>query len=83
METYKPEITMFFSSFFTIFALSFQQQNVTHGKYAMAALTSVAIAAAQYAMIDSVASGGSWLLMALGGAIGVTSAMWSHRKLYF
>ena len=68
------------STFFTVFLLAFQQQNVTHGYYYWAASTSVAIAGAQYVMISSVASGGSWLLMGIGGAVGVTASMATHRK---
>lgn len=68
------------STFFTVFLLSFQQQNVVHGHYWAAAGTSVAIAAAQYVMISSVIHGGSWILMGIGGAIGVTSSMLVHRK---
>ena len=75
-------MTILISTFFTIFLLAFQQQNVHHEKYLMAAITSVGIAYAQYAMIDSVAHGGSWVLMGLGGAIGVTSAMWAHKNIF-
>jgi hypothetical protein len=68
------------STFFTVGLLGFQQQNVHHEKYWLAAITSVAIAGAQYVMISSVANGGNWLLMGLGGAAGVTSSMVIHRR---
>ena len=71
---------MLVSSFFTIFLLSFQQMNVSHGHYWLAAFTSMAIAGAQYVMIVSVTAGGSWLLMGIGGAAGVTSSMFIHKK---
>lgn len=69
------------STFFTVGLLGFQQQNVTHNHYWLAAITSMAIAAAQYVMITSVANGGSWILMGIGGAAGVTSSMVIHRKM--
>ena len=70
----------FISTFFTVGLLGFQQQNVVHGHYWTAAYTSMAIAAAQYVMITSVAAGGNWVLMGIGGAAGVTSSMFIHRK---
>lgn len=73
-------LTICLSTFLTVFLLAFQQQNVQHGLYLAAAGTSVAIAAAQYVMISSVIQGGSWILMGLGGAAGVTLSMLIHRK---
>ncbi len=69
------------STFFTVGLLGFQQQNVTHGWYWWAAVTSMAIAAAQYVMITSVAHGGSCILMGLGGAMGVTASMFIHKRM--
>lgn len=68
------------STFFTVGLLGFQQQNVHGGHYLLAAITSMAIAGAQYVMIVSVADGGSWILMGIGGAAGVTSSMFIHKK---
>lgn len=68
------------STFFTVGLLGFQQQNVSHGHYWLAAITSIAIAGAQYVMIVSVTAGGSWILMGIGGAAGVTSSMFIHKK---
>jgi len=69
------------STFFTVGLLGFQQQNVQHGWYWWAAITSMAIAGAQYVMITSVAHGGSWILMGIGGAAGVTASMAIHRRM--
>jgi hypothetical protein len=74
-------MSIFLSTFFTVFLLGLQQQNVTHEHYWAAAATSVAIAAAQYAMISSVAHGGNWILMGCGGACGITLSMYVHKNL--
>lgn len=68
-------------TFLTVGLLGFQQLNVTHHKYKMAAITSFCIAAAQYSMIVSIQHGGSWLLMGVGGAAGVTSSMFLHKRM--
>ena len=73
-------MTLFFSTMFLTFTLGFQQMNVTRGHYRLAALTSFCIAFAQYWMISGVAHGGSWVLMGIGGALGVTLSMLVHRK---
>ena len=75
-------MTLFIATFLTVYLLSFQQQNVIHGHYALASLTSFVIAAAQFAMIQAVATGGSydWVLMGAGGSIGVTLSMFTHRR---
>ena len=75
-------MTLLIATFFTVFLLAFQQQNVIHGHYWYAAGTSVAIALAQYTMIFSVSHGGNWILMGLGGAIGVTCSMYTHRRIF-
>ena len=65
-----------------VFLLAFQQQNVTGGHYWLAIVTSCAIAAAQFAVIK-IAASSAWVdiaWMAAGGAVGVTSAMWAHRR---
>ena len=67
-----------------VFLRALQQQNVIHGHYAAAAVTSYAMAAADVAVVLSVVSHGwsavPWL--GTGGAIGVTAAMVVHRKLF-
>ena len=75
-------MTLLIATFLTVFLLAFQQQNVTHGHYALAAGTSFLIATAQFAMIRGVSTGApdDFILMGLGGAAGVTSSMLAHRR---
>lgn len=67
-----------------IFLRSIQVQNVTGGHYFAASITSFAIAAAEVAVllqvIEHTWSAVPWI--GLGGAIGVTSAMFSHKKIF-
>jgi len=75
-------VILFFTTFIGVFLLGFQQQNVQHGHYKMAAVTSSAIALTQYLMIINVVSSG-WigvLYMAIGGSMGITFSMYVHRK---
>ena len=74
---------LFISTFFAVFLLAFQQQNVVHGHYKSAAGTAFLIAIAQFAMFKGVIAA-SWigvLEMGFGGALGVTASMFVHRKL--
>jgi len=75
-------MTLFLSAFVTVFALAFQQQNVTGGHYRLAILTAFIIAGAQFVMIRAVAFSEWWefLLMAGGAAVGVVSAMYTHKR---
>lgn len=75
-------MTLLIATFLTVFLLAFQQQNVVHGHYAMAAVTSFLIAVAQFAMIRGVSTGEPWefMLMGVGGACGVTLSMVAHRR---
>ncbi len=65
-----------------VFLRAIQQQNVIHGQYLAAAVTPFAIAAAEVASVLWVVTVGwpSIPWVGLGGAVGVTSAMWLHRK---
>lgn len=74
---------LFISTFFAIFLLAFQQQNVIHGHYFYAALTSMLIAAAQFSMFKGVIASDliGVLFMGAGGACGVTLSMITHRKI--
>ena len=66
-----------------VFLRAIQQQNVIHGNYIMAALTPYALAVAEVASVLWVVQAGwpavPWV--GTGGAIGVTSAMWLHRRM--
>ena len=71
------------ASFFVVFGKAWQQQNVTHSHYVMAAATSYGLAICEVAILLIVVDRGwsavPWI--GTGGAIGVTSAMWLHRRM--
>jgi len=75
---------LFITTFVSVLLLSFQQQNVVHGKYKAAAFTSFLLAFTQYFMINAIVVSGliSVIYMGLGGAIGVTCSMMLHRYLF-
>lgn len=69
------------ATFALVFLRGMQQQNVIHGQYLLAAMTPFAIAIAEVASVVWVVQVGwpavPWV--GLGGALGVTSAMFLHR----
>ena len=73
---------LFLIGFVSIFLLGFQQQNVTGGHYKMAFFNSMLIALSQFTLYrEAVASDFSDVVfLALGGAIGITLSMYTHRK---
>ena len=73
---------IFAATFALVFLRAIQQQNVIHGQYWLAAVTPYAIAVAEVASVVWVVQTG-WAAIpwvGTGGALGVTSAMWIHRK---
>lgn len=70
------------ATFALVFLRAIQQQNVIHGQYLLAAVTPYAIAVAEVATVLWVVSVGwaSIPWVGTGGAIGVTLAMFVHRK---
>lgn len=70
------------ATFALVFLRGIQQQNVIHGHYVLAAITPFAIACAEVATVLWVVNTGwpaiPWV--GTGGAIGVTSAMYVHRR---
>ena len=71
------------SAFATVFLLVFQQQNVIHRQYALAAVTSAFITITQFVVIKGVA-GGDLLDMAymiVGGMLGVLASMKCHEGM--
>ncbi len=77
------EFTLFFSAFAVVALLVFQQMNVSGRHYILAALTSVAIGAAQIVLWRLIPSA-SWseIVAALaGGPAGVLFSMWAHPRL--
>jgi glycopeptide antibiotics resistance protein len=74
-------VILLVSAFATVFLLVFQQQNVTHKQYGLAAVTSVLITITQFIVIKGVSSGDytDMLYMAIGGVFGVLTSMKSHE----
>lgn len=73
---------LFGSTFFAVFLLSFQQQNVVKGNYRLAVVTAFAIALSQFLMFRSAVSANAneWWLMGIAGSIGVTLSMYVHKR---
>lgn len=67
-----------------VFLRAWQQQNVVHGHYLSAALTSYAMAAAEIGVVVSIIEYGfsAVAFIGTGGAIGVTGAMAAHRRIF-
>lgn len=77
-------MTIMIATFALVFLRGLQQQNVIGGHYISAAFTSYLIAAADIGVVLGVVSQG-WSAVAwvgTGGALGVTAAMATHRKLF-
>lgn len=76
-------MTLLLATFALVFLRGLQQQNVIHGQYVAAALTPFLIACAEVASVLFVVNTGwsaiPWV--GTGGALGVTSAMWVHRRM--
>lgn len=72
------------ATFLLVFLRAIQQQNVIHGQYVMAAITPYLLACAEVASVLWVVQTGwsaiPWV--GTGGAIGVTSAMLFHRRVF-
>lgn len=73
---------LFVSTFGMVFLMAFQQQNVIHGHFKAAFMTSFLIALAQFVLYKGVIAADYWgiLEMGLGGGLGVTLSMMLHRK---
>lgn len=75
-------MNMLLATFALVFLRGIQQQNVIHGQYLAAAITPFLIAAAEVASVLLVVQTGwsaiPWV--GTGGALGVTAAMWTHRR---
>lgn len=77
------ELVLFLSTALVVFALGFQQLNVTGGHYYLAILTSFVIGAAQIYLWRTLpgASISEVIATLLGGPVGIVGAMWSHPRL--
>lgn len=71
-----------FATFLLVSLRAWQQQNVVHGHYVNATITSYAMALANVAVVLGVVHTGwpaiPW--MGTGGALGVITAMYAHRR---
>jgi len=75
-------INSMLAAFFLVFLRAIQQQNVIHERYKTAAFTSYLMACADVAIVLVVVDKGFAVIpwIGTGGAIGVTLAMYSHKK---
>ena len=71
------------ATFCIVFLRATQTNNVIFQRYALAAITSYALAICEVAILLIVVDRGwsavPWI--GTGGALGVTSAMWLHRRM--
>jgi len=76
-------IALTFAAFAVVFLRAWQQQNVIHGLYWWAAGTSYWIALADAALVLGVVAKGfpAVPFIGTGGALGVVSAMYLHRRM--
>lgn len=77
------ELYLFFAAFITVFALGFQQQNVTGRHYVPAVLTSVVIGSAQIFLwrVVPVATATDIAATLAGGPVGIVASMYIHPRL--
>ena len=75
-------MNLLLATFGLVFMRAIQQQNVIHGHYVFAAITPYAIAVFEVAtvlwVVDTGWSSIPWV--GTGGALGVTTAMFMHRR---
>ena len=76
------ELALFASTIVVVFALGFQQQNVTGGHYRAAFLTSFVIGGAYLFLYKLVPDAGPSEMAAYlaGGPFGITAGMWVHTR---
>lgn len=76
------EFALFGAAFATVFSLGFQQQNVVHGHYLAAFLTSFIIGGSQIVLWRFVpdASASQIVATLMGGPLGIVASMAVHRK---
>lgn len=76
------ELALFAAAFITVFSLGFQQQNVVHGHYRAAFITSFLIGGSQIVLWRLVPDA-SWSQIAAtlaGGPFGIVASMVVHRR---
>jgi len=75
-------LSLVFATAFLVAMRAFQSQNVIHGHYKLAVITSYAMAIGEITLVLNIVNvgWGSFIWVGTGGAIGVCFAMFSHRK---
>jgi len=75
-------IQLLLASAFLVALRAFQSQNVIHGNYKLAVLTSFGMAIGEITVILNIVNNGwgSVMWVGAGGAMGVCFAMYFHRK---
>lgn len=76
------ELALFAAAFATVFSLGFQQQNVVHGHYVAAFLTSFVIGGCQIVLWRFVPDASYSQISATlaGGPLGIVASMAVHRR---
>lgn len=76
------ELALFLAAFTTVFSLGFQQQNVVHGHYRAAFLTSFIIGGSQIVLWRFVPDASLSQIAATlaGGPLGIVASMAVHRR---
>lgn len=77
-------MTLFFTTFIMVFLLGFQQQNVMHKHYYLAAITSFLIGMTQVLLYKGIMYADvteAILLTGFGGSLGITLSIYSHNKM--
>ena len=77
-------LTLAVVSFFAVFILGFQSRNINSGEYKWAAACSILIGLSQayiWRVITMDDAGwADWLIYSVMGGVGITSAMYVHRR---
>lgn len=76
------ELALFASCFVSVFALGFQSQNVNHGHYLAAFVTSFVIGGGHLVLYRLMpeANTGEIISYLMGGPLGITASMIVHRR---
>ncbi|MBU1447019.1 MAG: hypothetical protein KKF58_01785 [Gammaproteobacteria bacterium] len=76
-------LLLFLGSFFTVFALGFQQNNVHHRRYQAAFMNGIVIGIMNLLVlrIAPSASPSEMLAFLMGGPLGIVAAIWLNGKI--
>jgi hypothetical protein len=77
-------LELFVVSYFSVFVLGFQSRNINSGQFALAAMCSIGIGLSNAYVWRHItmanASWAEWITYSVAGGVGITSAMWFHRR---